>query len=47
MDDIVERMRALVAQEERDEAETERSRALRPRHPWLRWLRRTLALAGC
>jgi hypothetical protein len=46
MDDIVERMRALLEQEERDEADAERSRALRPRHPWLGWLRRTLVSAG-
>ena len=43
MDDIVERVRALVAQ---DEADVERSRALRLRHSWLRWLCRTVALAG-
>jgi len=46
MDDIVERMRALVAQEERDEPEAKRSHSLRPRHAWLRWLRRPLAPAG-
>ena len=40
MDDIVERMRALMAE---DEAEAERSRALR--HSWLRWLGRPLAPA--
>ena len=43
MDDIVERMRALVAQ---DEADVERSRALRFRHSWLRRLCRTLASDG-
>ncbi len=44
MDDIVERMRALVAQ---DEADVERSRTLRLRHSWFRWLRRTPALTDC
>ena len=47
MDDIVERMRALVAQDEAsDAANLERSRVLRLRRSWLRWLlRRTLAPA--
>ena len=35
MDDVVERMRLLVAQ---DEADMEHSRSPRPRHSWLRWL---------
>ena len=43
MDDIVERVRALMAQ---DESDVERSRALRLRHSWLRWLRRGLVSAG-
>jgi hypothetical protein len=44
MDDIVEHMRALVAQ---DEADEERHRALRLCRPWfLRWLRRLPAPAG-
>ena len=42
MDDIVEQMRALIAQ---DEADAERSRAPRLRRSWLRWLRRPLAPA--
>jgi hypothetical protein len=42
MDDIVERMRALAAQ---DEADVEHGHAPRLRHFWLRWLRQTLASA--
>ena len=48
MDDIVERMRALLAQDEaNDEADVERGRALRLRQSWLRWLRRPFASADC
>ena len=44
MDAIVERLRALIAQ---DEADMERSRAQRLRHSWLRRLCRPLASADC
>ena len=46
MEDIVERMRALMARDEaEDAAEAERRRALHLRRSWLRWLRRPFAPA--